>query len=296
MSNMSECPVCDIPPIHGKSAKDTRAGRSAAVDMAEPGDTLEQIAADELARLSKVTEVLKGIPDNAMRKARQEKMLDQLDDEMEMRRAAVQKRLKIALQRDVQAARDERPGKKAKHHRMTLDDQSVACMEALDRRDSASPPCSGAADADDEDLLMDAVGGVSLHTAEVRTTANGLMQDAMGQETFVESLDGGLGHDEPGPSGHAGATMLKAARSAQANYSQANHLRGVADRMDRSASAMLPPHLVHEQLCRLDALASGGDNARTPLGRPHITASRSSTDRPADGRAASSCGPSSQGW
>ena len=33
--------------------------------MAEPGDTLEQIAADELARLSKVTEVLKGIPDNA---------------------------------------------------------------------------------------------------------------------------------------------------------------------------------------------------------------------------------------
>jgi len=90
--------------------------------------------------------------------------------------------------------------------------------------------------------------------------------------------------------------MLKAARSAQANYSQANHLRGVADRMDRSASAMLPPHLVHEQLCHLDALASGGDNARTPLGRPHITASRSSTDRPADGRAASSCGPSSQGW
>ena len=64
-----------IPPIHGKSAKDTRAGRSAAVDMAEPGDTLEKIAADELARILKVTEVLKGIPDNAMRKARQEKML-----------------------------------------------------------------------------------------------------------------------------------------------------------------------------------------------------------------------------
>ena len=63
-------PVCDIPPIHGKSAKDTRAGRSAAVDMAEPGDTLEKIAADELARILKVTEVLKGIPDNAMRKAR----------------------------------------------------------------------------------------------------------------------------------------------------------------------------------------------------------------------------------
>lgn len=75
MSDMCERdPVCDIPPIHGKSAKDTRAGRSAAVDMAEPGDTLEKIAADELARILKVTEVLKGIPDNAMRKARQEKM------------------------------------------------------------------------------------------------------------------------------------------------------------------------------------------------------------------------------
>ena len=60
---------------------DTRAlvGR-AAVDMAEPGDTLEKIAADELARILKVTEVLKGIPDNAMRKARQEKMLTQIDD------------------------------------------------------------------------------------------------------------------------------------------------------------------------------------------------------------------------
>ena len=264
--------------------------------MAEVGDTMEQIAADEIARIQKITEVLKCIPDKATAKARQEKMLDQLDKECTARREAVQKRLKIALQRDVQAARDERPGKKAKHHRMTLDDDQSVAMEALDRRDSASPPCSRTADADDEDLLMDAVRGVSLHTAEVRTTANGLMQDAMGQETFVESLDGGLGHDEPGPSGHAGATMLKAARSAQANYSQANHLRGVADRMDRSASAMLPPHLVHEQLCHLDALASGGDNARTPLGRPHITASRSSTDRPADGRAASSCGPSSQGW
>ena len=90
MSDMCERdPVCDIPPIHGKSAKDTRAGRSAAVDMAEPGDTLEKIAADELARILKLPEVLKGISDNAVRKARQEKMLTQIDDEMEMRRAAV---------------------------------------------------------------------------------------------------------------------------------------------------------------------------------------------------------------
>ena len=114
------CPVCDIPPIHGKSAKDTRAGRSAAVDMAEPGDTLEQIAADELARLSKVTEVLKGIPDNAMRKARQEKMLAQIDDEMEMRRAAVIRRLKTSEKLEVQldrAARDERrPSKKMRKY------------------------------------------------------------------------------------------------------------------------------------------------------------------------------------
>ena len=125
MSDMCERdPVCDIPPIHGKSAKDTRAGRSAAVDMAEPGDTLEKIAADELARILKVTEVLKGIPDNAMRKARQEKMLAQIDDEMEMRRAAVIKRLKTSEKLEVQLARDERrPGKKMrKSHRMECDE------------------------------------------------------------------------------------------------------------------------------------------------------------------------------
>ena len=79
--------------------------------MAEPGDTLENIASDELARILKVTEVLKGIPDNAMRKARQEKMLAQIDDEMEMRRAAVLRRLKTSSKLQVQldrAAMDER--------------------------------------------------------------------------------------------------------------------------------------------------------------------------------------------
>ena len=142
MSNMSECPVCDIPPIHGKSAKDTRAGRSAAVDMAEPGDTLEQIAADELARLSKVTEVLKGIPDNAMRKARQEKMLAQIDDEMEMRRAAVIRRLKTSAKLEVQldrAARDERrptSKKERKYQKMELDEDAGAGYEDDDGSDA----------------------------------------------------------------------------------------------------------------------------------------------------------------
>jgi len=66
-------PVCDIPPIHGKSAKDTRAGRSAAVDMAEPGDTLEKIAADELARILKLPEVLLGTHPYAYGKRRSER-------------------------------------------------------------------------------------------------------------------------------------------------------------------------------------------------------------------------------
>ena len=73
--------------------------------MAEVGDTMEQIAADEIARIQKITEVLKCIPDKATAKARQEKMLDQLDKECTARREAVMKRLKIALQRDVQQVR-----------------------------------------------------------------------------------------------------------------------------------------------------------------------------------------------
>jgi len=140
MSDMCERdPVCDIPPIHGKSAKDTRAGRSAAVDMAEPGDTLEKIAADELARILKVTEVLKGIPDNAMRKARQEKMLAQIDDEMEMRRAAVIRRLKTSAKLEVQldrAARDERrptSKKVRKYQKMELDEHIAYCAQSISR-------------------------------------------------------------------------------------------------------------------------------------------------------------------
>ena len=46
---------------------------------------------DELARIFQLPEVLKCIPDKATAKARQEKMLEQIDKELTTRREAVQK-------------------------------------------------------------------------------------------------------------------------------------------------------------------------------------------------------------
>ena len=61
---------------------DTSGGRGFVVDMVEYGDTLEKIAADEIARLQQIPEVMKLFPDKATAKARGEKMLEQLDKEI----------------------------------------------------------------------------------------------------------------------------------------------------------------------------------------------------------------------
>ena len=65
--------------------------------MAEFGDTMEKIAADEMARLRQLPDVLQWIPDKVQAKARQAAMLKQLDEECYNRRDAVNKRLKHAL-------------------------------------------------------------------------------------------------------------------------------------------------------------------------------------------------------
>ena len=93
-------PVCDIDPLYMASPRvDTSGGRGFVVDMAEYGDTLEKIAADEIKRLREIPEVMKLFPDKATAKARGDKMLEQLDKEIFGRRDAVNKRLKITLQR-----------------------------------------------------------------------------------------------------------------------------------------------------------------------------------------------------
>ena len=51
-------PVCDIDPLYMASPRgDTSGGRGFVVDMAEYGDTLEKIAADEIERLREIPEV-----------------------------------------------------------------------------------------------------------------------------------------------------------------------------------------------------------------------------------------------
>ena len=89
--------------------------------MAEFGDTMEKIAADEMARLRQLPDVLHWIPDKVQAKARQAAMLKQLDDECHNRRDAVNKRLKHALALEMQAAKDMRPIKRAaKHQRVGM--------------------------------------------------------------------------------------------------------------------------------------------------------------------------------
>ena len=89
--------------------------------MAEFGDTLEKIAADEMARLRQLPDVLHWITDKVQAKARQAAMLKQLDEECYNRRDAVNKRLKHALAREMQAAKDMRPIKRAaKHQRVGM--------------------------------------------------------------------------------------------------------------------------------------------------------------------------------
>ena len=51
-------PVCDIDPLYMAQVRvDTSGGRGFVVDMAEYGDTLEKIAADEIKRLREIPEV-----------------------------------------------------------------------------------------------------------------------------------------------------------------------------------------------------------------------------------------------
>ena len=64
-------PVCDIDPLYMAQVRvDTSGGRGFVVDMAEYGDTLEKIAADEIARLQQTPEVMKLFPDKATAKLR----------------------------------------------------------------------------------------------------------------------------------------------------------------------------------------------------------------------------------
>ena len=72
---------------------------------------MEKIAANEMARMARVPEVLAYISNKDKAKLRQEAMLKQMDVEMATRRDAVAKRLKFVLQREAQAAKEERPAK-----------------------------------------------------------------------------------------------------------------------------------------------------------------------------------------
>ena len=127
------CNMCDMyaagvryRPPRWQVRVDTRAWSSAVVDMAEGGDTMEKIAADEMARIRELPDVFRAMSNKTKAQAREDAMLKQMDAEMATRREAVTKRLRIALQREAQVAKEERPVKKVrKHHRMEIDDNAT---------------------------------------------------------------------------------------------------------------------------------------------------------------------------
>jgi hypothetical protein len=115
--------------------------------MAEFGDTLEKIAADEMARLRQLPDVLHWIPDKVQAKARQAVMLKQLDDECHNRRDAVNKRLKHALALEMQAAKDMRSVKRpAKHPRFAIEHGTDASSGFAPGADSDEHPGDGSSD------------------------------------------------------------------------------------------------------------------------------------------------------
>ena len=148
------CDMCATPPgVRYRPPRwqvrvDTRAWSSAVVDMAEGGDTMEKIAADEMARIRELPDVLRAMSNKTKAQAREDAMLKQMDAEMATRREAVTKRLRIALQREAQVAKEERPVKKVrKHHRMEIEITQHLSRTTMVTRclaDPATSPCLGA--------------------------------------------------------------------------------------------------------------------------------------------------------
>ena len=92
--------------------------------MAHAGDSMTQIADDELMRIQKTGEALAGLKDKKVVDARQAVMLTQLDKEMTGRREALDKQAKLERKRDKleHAAKEaeEGPGKRRKGHSMCI--------------------------------------------------------------------------------------------------------------------------------------------------------------------------------
>ena len=99
-----------------------------------------------------------------------------------------------------------------------------------------------------DDLSVEAVRGVSLASSHLRERAVEYTRLQAGHETHAESLDGGIGDDDPSSTDPIGHSVLRETTAAHACSSLADSLRCEADHLDSSASVFVPPDVVHAQI------------------------------------------------
>ena len=105
-----------------------------------------------------------------------------------------------------------------------------------------------------DELLIDAILTISQEARQLRDRANDHVTQIKRHECLVESLDGGLGSDDPDSTTTVGKHILKAARQAENAKDTVEYLRKSAARLEASAIAIVPPSCVSEQIRRYEEI------------------------------------------
>ena len=105
-----------------------------------------------------------------------------------------------------------------------------------------------------DELLIDAILTISQEARQLRDRANDHVTQIKRHECHLESLDGGLGSDDPYSTTTVGKHMLKAARQSENAKDAVEYLRKSAKQLEASAIAIVHPSCVSEQIRRYDEI------------------------------------------
>lgn len=105
-------------------------------------------------------------------------------------------------------------------------------------------------------LLIDAILTISQEARQLRDRADDHVRQIKRHECHVESLDGGLGSDDPYSTTTVGKHILKAARQCENAKDTVEYLRKSAKQLEASAIAIVPPSFVSEQIRRYDEITA----------------------------------------
>ena len=107
-----------------------------------------------------------------------------------------------------------------------------------------------------DQLSVDAVCGVSLAAADLRSQAAECTRMQGGHESLAEALEGFFEDDHPSTSDPIGAGVLQASARAHACSNAADGLRREADRVDSVAAFVIPPGAAYAQRQEYERLRS----------------------------------------